>query len=1065
MSCCARPALPPVRPCCDVGGAAADPEWTVGAARDTALGVVGISNLAGASLGSGFWITTSCVCTAWDVVSGQAGGVRVIVPVSYGAPMLVDALFIFGAQEYGLALLEVQPALFPPGYMPSILPLAVAPVLVGQSVYALGNAGATTFGAFVAGTVRDVTFSVYGDVSYLTLGLALGFGAGGAPVLRRCDDSVIGVALYYRYAPGDMVVAVSGATLGAFLTLAGSASIDLGVAASGTGRQTLPVLTTPARLTGATTFPTPVDTPTLGTVVDYLSDAQPALPYTTTLPCMTASISPQTLVVGETASGMWAYDPTLVSTGDLDAYYGTLVDGDAARGVFQLDDSVPTPQPTPRLELNISPDASAYACAQNFVRLPGVPVIDITTIVLPIGSPSYIAVLNDGMFYSSYNLENNINLFDPATDNIIYASDFLGNWVRARSVTVYAAGLVVMDEDFDSQGEGLVGIPLAQPFFIGSDGLAAFIQQSYPVLPTSTQSIIAPFASTDFIYRGDNSTLYGTPGYALEVSAYRDNTVTPNRLTVQWKGFSQVTHDPVLFQVMFTVTHFATGPPVYEQDSGQVLCLYGSMPGTWAGGPWLTASTLPLNFSHLGYINYDAPDNGARAPFVQILRAYQQPVQNEAIYFGRAAGQASLAMAVPMAPAPLTTRFLVPWRTPGGDLPMYDASDARDQPYAQGTTVLVWLQAGALNFQYAITGWLYDATPLRVTAVGSKPIGAVNTNVGSLLDAIVGLRAVGATQRSPAILNSVSLSQNVNGSLTALSSTAIASLLASARLLGAPGASVDLSTLSDLSFVFNPAPNNSAFAYSSAVMTVPSQACGGILPNIVSTSITVLFDAAAVLGQTATPLIIVQLAAADSTSLITTMATDEFAAPSAIVIYNAGGGTFQYCLRNGAGGIAVNGPNTISIVDGIASVTVTLAAPVAALSAQRPNTLITGRPPRANNGPYADSGEIVNTGTLVPATVIVNSMSVATRARVSAHDTTRTWAITSAPPQPIPYEYPGTFDTLYQSSINSFFLLPQGTIRFNEASPTLIPLGVAPVAFNTFAQAPLFQLWNVYNND
>jgi hypothetical protein len=1025
---CARAALPPARPCCDAVGAANDPEWTVSAARDAALGVVGVSNLAGDSLGSGFWITTSCVCTAWDVVSGQAGGVRVIVPVSYGPPMLVDALFIFGAQEYGLALLEVQPALLPPGYLPSILPLASARVLVGQSVYALANASATTFGAFAAGSVRDVTFSVYGDVSYLTLDLALGFAAGGAPVLRRCDGAVIGVALYYRYAPGDMIVAASGSTLSAFLTLAGRASIDLGLAASGVGHQTLPVLTTPARLIGATTFPTLSDTPTLGTVIEY-TIGQAA--FNTTLPCMTDSISPQALVVGDTATGMWAYDPTL-STIESDFRFGTLLDDDSGHGLF-----------TDSARLTLSGlDSFAYACDQNFTRLRDVPVVDITTLSSVLPNIIVVPTLTMDPLDAVCLIESYPDLFDPsAFDLIAYTTDMYGRTINANSIAVYAAGLVVFRNNAITPLDGI-------------DGLETFITQAYPVLPINTQPILAPFASTDFIYRGNSNDNVGQPGYALQVSAMRDNTVVPNRLTIQWKGFSQVTGDPVLFQLMMTITQPSEA---FDILSGQMLCTYGTMPGTWAGGPWLTASTLTVNWGHL-YTDGELP--AVRPPFVQLLRVYDPPVQNEAIYFGRAAGQASLAMARPIAPAPLETRFLVPWRTPGGDLPAYDTltDDVLNAPYAQGTTALLWLDAdGNLLFEYAISGWEYNPAPLRVAAVGSKAIGATNTNVDSLLDAIVALRAVNATQRAPVLLSSLSLSQLVNGSLCVLSASAIASLISSARLMGAPGASVDLSNLSSLTFGFTPAPGV-APVYSATVMTLPTQNCGGLLPNIVAASITIVIDVSDIPAPIATPLAIVQLAAADSTSLVTTLEPDTADGLSAVVIYYSDG-QFFFSLRNGAGTSPIDHPAVqVTPVDGILTVSVTLEAPQnPENSAQRPNAIVTGRPPRANN--QFTGGTAVQSGTLVPVAVAITAVTTTTLARVSARDTERTWAITSAPPQPVPYEYPGTFNVLYpfNVSVDQTGDLSNFSIRYLEASPALIPLGTVPVAFNTFAQTPLFQ--------
>jgi hypothetical protein len=942
------PACPPL-PC--------TPDWTVTAFAASAPAIVAVADRFGSVIGSGFWATATSIITSWSVVGREAQGVRIVIQLPSGVPMSLDGVVTFAIPGQGLALVSVNPDLYLASYKPLLLPLATR-IAVGQEVYSI----ASTFSdqdtnSFAVGHIRESSFTGIGTITDVQTTIPFYPASAGAPIIRKSDGAVVSIVQYQNtyppFVPTDDVgflkyyysaaiastasSGVSASMLRSFLTQAGTATNN-GAPVVGAGY-----------FPGAVTYPTLRDNYALGMILPAGEEQEGEFLFDAAVPLIAAGIQPQQLSVGAPSIGALVYDPALTLVTDNNIGTGTLI-----------------------LNSNGAVYGNYTAMDVGYVRALR-PYVDIRSE----GGTQLEMNKSLGTLTLTYSLDGK---------KFVYASDSDGgNIESAAELTVCSFGIV-----------GAYNISLENTYsFI--EGLNV-----YP-------NIISPFASTDFILPPNeiiagpsadlsalnySSTKCGTPGYPLSVWKYENTDAT--QVTFQWDGYSLKTGDPVSFQAVLSIGD-DTDPAV-----GQVQFNYGTMPGSWSGGKWVAGTNTTANPNNIKYIRGDWPH--------QLINVVDQPRTGESIYFGRSSLQSSmqlpLAANVSSVLESIQNRVAAPALLPNSTLPPLAVAThypvvntplpppASDQTRVVSGTICQY-DSDTDIFTYNLVTYTWAATPIQITSIAGNSIGTVALNVPSLTDAIIATGKIGGTQAFPLTVTGVKALSLNNGTILTLTLSQRIGMVQSTRSLGIPP-TVNYS-LYPLQAKFDWAPADGVY-YTSTVLYAPFATGTRTIPNILSAEILISFNPAdlfTLAGEVLTPtkVIVVQLAATDSTSLLTQFGDS---ANSCVVIYGGtfidGVYTYYYQYRSGYGVIGVE-----SLVQSGGTPTTTFTANLiyntTSNYAQRPNAIVVGHPSRAGNdqwySPYNNPPSLHITPTapptpdLAPATFELSSIRVAPMDAVS----------------------------------------------------------------------------------
>jgi hypothetical protein len=889
-------------------------DWTVAAFEAAAPATVAIADADGNILGSGFWVNGFSIVTAWHVVGRESLGIRVIITVAGTVPTSLDGVLTFAIPGLDLALVSVNPDLYPPGFTPLVLGMSTA-CLTGQEVYSISAALGHDPNSLAVGYIREASYTDIGTITDVLTSVPHYPGSSGAAVIRKADNAIVAMVQYDfaqnggALSVGPSVVptpeysgGVSANLIRAFMALAGTASAG---GAPVTGAYYFP---------GATTYPTLRDNFALGIMKPAAAGEAPPL---AAVPLMAAGVQPQLLPVGTPAYGSLVYSPdvtwTATSWGTVDVEAETFNAGISG----YLDITEPLLQ----------------AFDAEYVRAP-VPYVRAET-------------LNGTFIYCNTNAA-----FDATTgffDLAAWAGEGFSNYkftisTDSNSVYHYATNIIASASGWVSFNSSNAKF---SPVLSPTDVEPLIADPSYP----NTYLLSLPYASTDFILQSASPNYainYGTPGGPLRLSMNIQGLTTTKIITFQWDGYSQTTLDPVSFQVALTVTSNALPQAV----SGQVQFNYGVLPGTWAGNPWLAANQLTSD-----------PDAGT----VQLIEIVDQPRMNESIYFGTSTFQstAQLVRSVPVPSAPLSSlqnRVVAPRRLPSGALPNF-------------TVTATFCTYDGTTFQYVILEYGWEAIAQRIASLNGSPVGVTNLNTPSLTDAIVATGSIYGTQLAPKLLSAVSIVDTATAAPVALTLAQRNAILTAYVNLG-PGVST-LATAPYLpatsKFLWTP----SADYYASSLLYVQPTPNPREVFNYSSVVFQITFSYLDILRDgDNNGIIVLQLAAADSTSLLTQFA--DSSSPTCVLIYYVDdevlGDSYVVEYRNGYGGSSISTTDPQQLIGDI-TVNGVLAYNTASFT-QRPNVLVVGRPPRAGNGPDF-SPYSSNPGVLVPFEVELGQTRVA----------------------------------------------------------------------------------------
>ena len=923
MACCTTN----TRGCCPLPPTVATPclmDWTVAAFAAAAPGTVAIADTYGNILGSGFWVNGYSVVTAWHVVGRESLGIRVVITVAGTVPTSLDGVLTFAIPGLDLALVSVNPNLYPPGFTPLVLALSTTAV-TGQEVYSISAALGHDPNTFAVGYIREASYTDTGTITDVLTSIPHYPGSSGAAVIRKADDTIIAMVQYDFAVEVDAPVVVPGSLRSprsVSLSSVPTPGYSGGVAASlirafmalaGTATNGSAAVTGAYYFPGAATYPTLRENFALGMMKPAGVGEGPT--STAAVPLLAAGVQVQQLPVGTPAYGSLVYDPSVVAVPDPEGW-GTAAPAYTADGQLQISSS----------------DLQAFDA--GYVRVPRA----YASILLNAGT---VVCNMDAHFDAA------LGFFDFAT----YANDTIVSGFQYFKFTIssssdgaayhYATGIT-------AAASGWVSFASNVPGFASVIAPA----QMEPVIAAPSETLYllgVPLASSDFILpevTPDYSVDYGQPGGPLQLSLYvelNDESLPTGVFTFQWDGYSQTTLDPVSFQVVLTGVPAELSDPV----SGQMQFNYGVLPGTWAGNPWLAGSQLTSR-----------PAADALSVSAQLIQIVDQPRMNESIYFGTAGFEltAQLPMSVTVAGSPLLSlqsRVVAPRRLPSGALPV-----------TVGGTFAV---CDADVFTYVIRSYTWDPVVLRIASLNGSPVGVSNLNTPSLTDAIIATGSIYGTQAVPKLLSAVSVAVTTPSVPLALTLAQRNAILLASVNLGAGASTVVTAPYIPATSKFDWVAAAGVY-YASSLFYVQPRPNPREVYNYSSVAFTITFTGEDLINEGAGDgMIVLQLAAADSTSLLTQFADD--ASPSCVVLYTVGGPSLQFNAdyRSGFGGALVSssmsamnfGANTVSGV-----LTYNTAA-----FAQRPNVLVIGHPPRAGNGPEYSPLGVVVPGFLAPCSV------------------------------------------------------------------------------------------------
>jgi hypothetical protein len=674
---------------------------------------VALSNIRGEIIGSGVWVNTTSILTAWHVVERESGGVRVIISRGVGSPVSIDGVVSFGMPGYDLALVIVNPGLFPPGYLPTISPI-LGTVATGEAVYSLSAALGADPNSFATGVVREPSFSLYGAITDILTDIPHYQGSSGAAIFRKCDNAIVGI-IQYTFVDGAITSSYSGGVNGSILqTFMLAASRE--VTSNGVS-----VTASPAYVPGPVTYPTIRNSFALGLV---LPTANPDIAGYCAVPLMVEAPQPQLLPIGTPSNGEIVYDPRLGVAIDQG---GTLENPFVTYGAGG--------------QVNLNDTSTLFSFNSGYARLDQVPYTDIS---------STGTLLNGSIDSVHQTVDLSLaSLYTPGTFTISSGNTSTPASNVADNIFVSPLGFVY----FQSALSALHPYVPSLTTFSASAALA--------LNPGETSQLyVSPFGSGDFKLGDEPASAYGvtpgTPGSALAMYAQiitGDIHTGRDTLVIQWNGYSQVTGDPVSFQCLLTIDS-VTGAPY----SGQVRFAYGLLPGTWAGTPWTCASRLTSSTTT------------SDAYLIQIIN---EPRQEALIYFGVASESNTVALP-DSAGSPLIAgkyRVAAPRRYPDGTIPSTGTINGTL------AAIYVTTSSFGYVAQYSHVQYAWEPVAYRISSIQGTAIGSVSLNVPSLSDAIISSGKQLATASAPGILTQVKILTSASVGASSMSLTTLAQML------------------------------------------------------------------------------------------------------------------------------------------------------------------------------------------------------------------------------------------------------------------------------------------------
>jgi len=849
---------------------------------------VGIVALDGShDLGSGFWVSTTTVMTAWHVVSAQAEGVRVVVGMPNGPPVAIDGVVTFAVPPLDVAFVTVNPVHYAPyEYMPALLQFGT-PVLPGQTVFTLSNALGAHPASFATGVVREASWAEAGYIEDVFTTVPTYGGSSGSAIIRASDYAIVAMTQYGFVASGDFTDTYSGGVSAALLhAAAGWAS----GARSITPRAGQPVLTTTAAV-GAITLPSLRGSLALGQYVPTSGS------FSVAAPMITLATNSDTSYLGVPSSGAVVYDAAL----EVVAYFDGA--GDIGFGAGQ--------QVT---YTNASPTITDVNVSVGYVRAtpdPGM-FVDIS------GTG---ALLNANAAFNSttgYIDLSAVTVVDPITPGEFRVSALAltpSTVIPFVATDIWVSALGVI-------GFGTADFALNPATDLIPSNIAALVAAPET---NSLQLYVAPFASADFMSASDD---YSPTSSPLKVYHQATTIGTVTSHVIQWTGTAQSTGDPVSFQVVLqTDTVSATT----STASGLVTFLYDVTSGAWAGAPWLTAhrlTSIGLNTA-LG---------------TQLIRVDAQPQAYEVLFWGLASGFYNAYM--PETPASALANIThANYHRAVCNRALPDGSIG---DVVLATVVAYVVDAGVPAFTYALGAWLPSSGALvarTVTSVNNLLVASADVNDVSLVRVLTLIDAA-ATAARPSALVQLKLAQIVAAPAAAATLPHAQAFVSSTRPYLNDTCVVTGTNTQALTYTWTP----SAATYSAAIALAPYVATyspAGSSPNGYQPVITSVLGLVSFSAFGTGSMFILQLARCASTSLKTQFDAAD-ASASCVVIYNDGT-TYTLETRAGFGGSVLS--TTALTAPGSFPWTVPVELLNSTTDGAGVNVLVTGRPPRAGNDP------------------------------------------------------------------------------------------------------------------
>lgn len=946
--------------------------------------------------GSGFFINAYTLATSWSVVGRQCSGVRVTVTQASGAPVILDGVVVFAMPAQDVAFVAVNPA-FAAGTSFAPVVLSVNPsVAVGDAVFTVGTPFAASsydssypFSAsyidgpfagslipvaadtFSAGYVQSVGQSTLGYFSNIQVDIAAGAAASpGAPIIRFSDGAIVGM---------QTANMVSGTILALHPRVLAAAV-----------KQALNAITTskPWHL-GAATAPALVGGPVLAQTITSAYEAfegatGPAVgPIPVPMP--TAAVGQNvrgetTLApLGSIAAGAWVVSPQLDLSPDLTdagsgyaypqtaspyAFWGNAVLSgqaytspavvynfpvidDASQSVGYFD-----PTSTSLTGLALGAGVAVSNLSQSFQSIVGsTGTVWCNPLMDDQGAFSLRSLLWGGSGDTGPAFRVSVT---PSADPYVLAQT-----VPAQDIQVSALGMVQFET-------------AAYATNMDTSVITGIVLQ--PTGGENTEIVWAsPFTCGDFqLGRGGYTGVTGAgplqelPGLGVYVLGSTGSgptgsgtggtgTSVVTTVVVEWIGRSVLDNNPVNFQAWLS---FEEGDDLEKLAyAGQTSFRYGTMPGTWPGGPWLAGTSMTTKAVSRGQYS------------CQPILLPRQPVPDDVAYFGVHSFTNNIYLPVPprsVVPDPTTTQYMTIVAPTATQWPPYQRGSFPGVPnfltpgatgtvgQAQGTAVVIAGSTDAMWYQPVSYTWLQALEPQRVVAVGGVAVGTTDSDATPLTAALTAVNPT-ASAAVPTAIQIVTQSYDTAGVGPALPPLGVLQLTSTATPLGSPRLAVNMSSIYSYSasgFVFNPtlaSPAIAADEYGAVIMATPVQQLG----NVTLASLTI---PAEYVDQNV--LFVLQYGVTDSSTLDT-----EYGYPSVSGVT----GTDQRCIYlysddsetpvfTFAVGSSLDAPpvhtETVPLTAGACVVSPTTLAtwPLFYNAYEaRTNALVTGRPPRGGN--------------------------------------------------------------------------------------------------------------------
>jgi hypothetical protein len=751
----------------------------------------------GSDTAAGWFVSTNLIVTSWSFLARQARGIRVMVTLPTFV-VSVDGVLVEALPTLGLAFVHVNPALFKcTGFNPDLL--VIAPnALAGQTVFVYPAPSHT---GFAIGAVAQASFGTTGYATNLVVS-NVGTALYGSAVIRASDYAVVGMVLSGVGQTGA-VLALHGEVLlwavaryGAALTLV--PNVQPGFAAPPALKWGLAL----GQAVGGGVLARDHGVVYLPMVTAAVNPAR-----TSYFVPGTQDISPL-LTLGAPATGAWAWRPDLIDAMLQTSVGSTTLEAlatDQPNGVqvvSNLAGSVP-------VAAGIG-YATYTALAPEFGSLWRATTTSVITLpAVPLAGSGAVFTLSNAAAVPPFVISNEEGVTNTLPFLLIYAD--LGMVVFTNSLAAPDVPLwTALQEEIASPGT------------------------------LDTVPYIAPFACLDF------PTVYSASGLSVTYDTWVSDG--EDWVAVTWSTSDAVTVPDFTNQVKFQVQYNAT--------TGQVLCLYLTMPGVWPTQDWLTATTMTSKFG------------GGRPVSCQLVRVVPQPQPLAIVNFGLASGWSNaffvnLTPSLTNATPPVAAGAVAPTRLPDGSTDLAVAGTLAVIA-ASGTAVV----CGAYVYTWV---WPEFDTPVRVGAVNAQPVGASDVNDVSLGRVLTRV-APSATAEFPTGVSVSLVDVAYAGAPTPMEHPE--TLWTAVRAgLGVPPVLVAGTSAGALQFQFAAARSLSTLEpYSAAAFMLPGSATLNQEADIVSA--TFVFTVPSAYTPVIGDLFIIQLAATDSSALTPRFAND-----------------------------------------------------------------------------------------------------------------------------------------------------------------------------------------------